>query len=107
MFPKGANMSKLLKQAQDMKSKMDKAKGELSEMKIETVSSGGMIAIISNGHKEIKSLNINKDLLNENKDFVEDAIIVAINAANNNVDKEVEKKMSAITGGMMPNFPGF
>lgn len=107
MFPKGANMSKLLKQAQDMKSKMDRAKEELGDMEIETVSSGGMMHVVSDGHKEIKSFKMDEELLNEDKDFIEDAIIVAINAANKNVDKEVEKKMSSITGGMMPNLPGF
>ena len=107
MFPKGANMSKLLKQAQKMKNEMDSAKKELGNMAIETVGSGGMITILSNGHKEIKSFKIDKDLLNEDKDFIEDAIIVAINVANKNVDKKVGEKMSSVTGGMMPNFPGF
>ena len=107
MFPKGGNMSKLLKQAQSMKNEMDKAKKELGNLEVETKSSSGMIVVVSNGHKEIKSIKIDKSLLEEDKDFIEDAIIVAINSSNKNVDLQVEKKMSSITGGIMPGIPGF
>ena len=107
MFPKGANMSKLLKQAQKMKQDMEDAQNSLEDMRIDYKSSDQMIDIIMNGKKNIISLSIDKELLAEEKDIIEDVIISSINKASTEVDSKVEEKMSSITGGMMPNIPGF
>ena len=107
MFPKGANMSKLLKQAQKMKQDMEEAQNSLEDMRIDYKSSNQMIDIVMNGKKNIISLSIDKELLAEEKDIIEDVIISSINKASTEVDSKVEEKMSSITGGMMPNIPGF
>ena len=107
MFPKGANMSKLLKQAQKMKQDMEEAQNSLQDMRIEYKSGDQMIDLVMNGKKSIISLSINKELLDEEKDIIEDVIISAINKASLEVDSKVEEKMSSVTGGMMPNIPGF
>ena len=107
MFPKGANMSKLLKQAQKMKQDMEEAQNSLESMRIDYKSSDQMIDIVMNGKKNIISLSIGKELLGEEKDIIEDVIISSINKASAEVDSKVEEKMSSITGGMMPNIPGF
>ena len=107
MFPKGANMSKLLKQAQKMKQDMEEAQNSLQDMRIEYKSGDQMIDLVMNGKKSIISLSIDKELLDEEKDVIEDVIISAINKASLEVDSKVEEKMSSVTGGMMPNIPGF
>ena len=107
MFPKGANMSKLLKQAQKMKQDMEEAQNSLQDMRIEYKSGDQMIDLVMNGKKSIISLSIDKELLDEEKDIIEDVIISAINKASLEVDSKVEEKMSSVTGGMMPNIPGF
>ena len=107
MFPKGANMSKLLKQAQKMKQDMEEAQNSLEDMRIDYKSSNQMIDIVMNGKKNIISLSIDKELLAEEKDIIEDVIISSINKASAEVDSKVEERMSSITGGMMPNIPGF
>ena len=107
MFPKGANMSKLLKQAQKMKKDMEDAQNSLSDMRIDFESNDKMILLTMDGKKNILSLRLDEKLLDEEKDFIEDVIISAINKANIETDKQVEQKMSSITGGMMPNIPGF
>ena len=48
MFPKGANMSKLLKQAQKMKQDMEEAQNSLEDMRIDYKSSNQMIDIVMN-----------------------------------------------------------
>ena len=107
MFPKGENMSKLLKQAQKMKQDMEEAQNSLQDMRIEYKSGDQMIDLVMNGKKSIISLSIDKELLDEEKDVIEDVIISAINKASLEVDSKVEEKMSSVTGGMMPNIPGF
>ena len=50
MFPKGG-MGKLMKQAQEMQSKMAKAQEELADIEVEGQSGGGMITALVNGKK--------------------------------------------------------
>ena len=56
MFKGGANMSKLLKQAQKMKSDMDKAQKELGNMRISVSDSNNMISMELDGNKNMISL---------------------------------------------------
>tara|TARA_Y100000996_G_C22531703_1_gene646712 strand:+ start:182 stop:505 length:324 start_codon:yes stop_codon:yes gene_type:complete len=107
MFNKGANMSKLIKQAQKMKDDMDRAQNELKDMRIEVVSNDKMIELVLDGNKNVISLTIDESLLSEDKDFIEDVFISALNKANAEADSQVKDKMSKVTGGMMPNLPGF
>ena len=107
MFPKGANMSKLLKQAQKMKQDMEDAQNSLLDMRIDYKSSDEMVHVVMNGKKTIISLSLSQELLNEEKDIIEDVLISVFNKANLEVDSKVEEKMSSVTGGMMPNIPGF
>ena len=107
MFPKGANMSKLLKQAQKMKQDMEDAQNSLLDMRIDYKSSDEMVDVVMNGKKTIISLSLSQELLNEEKDIIEDVVMSVLNKANLEVDSKVEQKMSSITGGAMPNIPGF
>ena len=107
MFNKAANMSKLIKQAQKMKDDMDKAQSELKDMRIEVTSNDKMLAITLDGNKNVISLDIDKDLLSEDKDFIEDVFISGLNKANKEADIKIKEKMAEATGGMMPNLPGF
>ena len=107
MFNKGANMSKILKQAQQMKNNMQKAQDELKDMRIEVLSNDEMIEIILDGNKNTISLKINDSLLSEEKDLIEDILISAMNKANKEADLKIKEKMAEATGGMMPNIPGF
>ena len=107
MFNKGANMSKLLKQAQQMKENMQKAQDELKDMRIEVLSNDKMIKIILDGNKNTGSLKIDDSLLSEEKDLIEDILISAMNKANKEADLKIKEKMAEATGGMMPNIPGF
>ena len=107
MFKGGANMSKLLKQAQKMKDDMEKAQKELGGMKIDVSDSNNMVSIVLDGNKNILSLKLSEDLLSEEKDFIEDVLISALNKANKEADLKIKEKMSEATGGIMPNIPGF
>ncbi len=66
-----------------------------------------MVLLTMDGKKNILSPRLDEKLLDEERDFIEDVIISAINKANAETDKQVEQKMSSVTGGMMPNIPGF
>ena len=102
MFPKGG-MGKLMKQAQEMQSKMAKAQEELGDIEVEGQSGGGMITALVNGKKELLSLNIEDEILKEDKEMIEDLVVAAVNQAIQNATKAADEKMNSITGGMMGN----
>ena len=101
------NMKKLMKQAKDMQNKMMETQKELESMEIEGSSGGGAVKAVINGKKELLSLNIDSEVLNDDKEILEDLIIVCINQAQNKVDKVSKDKMGSISGGLPSGFPGF
>ena len=107
MLPKGG-MSKMLKKAQELQNQMEKAKEELNTVEVEGQAGGGMVTVKVNGHKELVSLNIDPEILNEDKEMIEDMIVAAVNQGIQNAGKAAEEKMNSITGGMMGKmkFPG-
>ena len=107
MLPKGG-ITKMIKKAQEMQSQMEKAQAELNLMEIEGQSGGGMVTVMVNGHKELVSLNIDPEILTEDKEMIEDMILAAVNQGLQNAGKVAEEKMNSITGGIMGKikFPG-
>ena len=103
MFPKGG-MGGMVKQAQEMKKKINQVQDELEKLDIEGQSGGGMVKITVNGKKDVKSVRIDQNVLNEEVDMVEDLILAAINKAMDNADEISKDKMASLTGGL--NIPG-
>ena len=101
------NMNKLMKQAKDMQDKMVKTQKELESMEIEGSSGGGAVKAMLNGKKEVLSINIESELLADDKEILEDLIIVCINQAQSEIDKISKDKMGSISGGLPSGFPGF
>ena len=102
-LPKGG-MGGIYKKAQEMQKKMADIQLEIDSMEIEGSSGGGMVKTVVNGKKRVLSLNINPDILNEDKEMLEDLILVAINQAIEKIDVISKDKMGSLTGGM--NIPG-
>ena len=100
MLPKGG-INKMIKKAQEMQSQMEKAQAELNSIEIEGQAGGGMVSVTVNGHKELVALNIDPEILNEDKEMIEDMILAAVNQGLQNAGKVAEEKMNSITGGIM------
>ena len=100
MIPKGG-MKNIIKKAQELQSQMEKAQQDLSSIEIEGQAGGGMITVKVNGHKELITLDIEPEVLKEDKEMIEDLIVAAVNQALQNAGKAAEEKMSSLTGGLV------
>ena len=102
------NMSKMIKQAQDMQKKMEEVKGELQDIIVDASSGGGLVNVKMNGNLEIKDLDISDEVLEEEKEVLEDLIISATNEAISKAQTKSQEKMNSETGGMLSglNIPG-
>ena len=103
MFPKGG-MGGIYKKAQEMQKKMADIQSEINSMEIKGSSAGDMVKATVSGEKKLLSLDLSPDILSEDKEMLEDLILVAINQAIEKVDTISKEKMGSLTGGM--NVPG-
>ena len=95
------NMSKMLKQAQEMQKQIEKVQNQLSDMIIEAESGGGMVTVKVNGKQEVLELVIDPDAMKEDKEVLEDLIISALNKGLSKAQFDSQEKMNSVTGGMM------
>ncbi len=98
-------MGKMMKQAQQLQSKMLKLQDELAEKTIETTSGGGMVKVVANGKQQVVSIQIEKEVVDpDDLEMLQDLILAAINDALIKSQEMVSGEMSKLTGGM--NIPG-
>jgi len=102
MFPKG--MGGMMKKAQQMQKEMAKIQKEIEELEVDGQSGGGLVRVVVSGNKKILSVNIDSEVMKEDKEMVEDLILSATNQALENIDKISKEKMAPVTGGL--NIPG-
>ena len=98
------NMAKMLKQAQDMQKQIEGVKAELSSVIAKADSGGGMVKVKMNGHLEVLELDMEKDVLKEDKEIIEDLIVSAVNKAISDAQSVSKEKMNSVTGGMLSGF---
>ncbi len=95
------NMNMLMQQAQKMQKEMEKAKKELEEKIFEIKSAGGGIVIVIKGSKEVLSIQVDDELIDKDeKEMLQDMIVVAMNEAIKKVTEEEEKILSKQASGM-------
>ena len=99
------NMNKLMKQAQQMQSKMTKLQEEMGEKTVEATAGGGMVKVVANGKQQVLSIQVEKEVVDpEDVEMLQDLIVAAVNEALSRSQAMVNEEMSKLTGGM--NIPG-
>ncbi|MEN8223251.1 MAG: YbaB/EbfC family nucleoid-associated protein [Acidobacteriota bacterium] len=101
------NMNQLMKMAQDMSKQME---DKMNSIEAEGNAGGGMVKVVLNGHKNILSVDISKEVVDpEDIEMLQDLITAAFNDAVGKVDEELKDNLgSSLPGGLpggMP-FPG-
>jgi DNA-binding YbaB/EbfC family protein len=89
------NIQQMMRQAQEMQERLQK---QMSELQVEGNAGGGMVTVVINGAKQVRSLKIDPEVLKEDVEMLQDLIVAAINDAQRKADEEMAQKM----GGMLP-----
>ena len=97
------NIQALMKQAQSLQKDMMRAKEEVDNMTFTGTSS--FVSVTVKGTKEVVKVEINNDdITSDDKEMIEDMLVIALNDAFKQVDKTTEQKMgkfsSMLPGGM-------
>lgn len=97
------DMQKMIKQAQQMQAKMEKAQKELENETMEISSGGGAVKIVITGHQQIKSVKIAPEAAGD-MEMLQDLVLTAVNEAVKKSQELAASRINAITAGM--NIPG-
>jgi DNA-binding YbaB/EbfC family protein len=95
------NLSQMLKQAQEMQSKMAEMQTALTDMEVVGQSGGGFVSVTVNGKGEFKRVKLDPKLVDPNEvEVLEDLIVAAAKDAKSKVDARVQEEMAKLTGGL-------
>ena len=98
-------MANMMKQAQQLQSKMLKLQEELAEKTVESSSGGGMVKVIANGRQQIVTIQIEKEVVDpDDVEMLQDLVLAAVNDALTKAQEMVSGEMGKLTGGL--NIPG-
>ena len=99
------NINAMIRQAQNMQDEITTLQEDIENREFSATSGGGAVSVVVTGKKTIKSLTINKEVVDpEDVEMLQDLVISAINEAVNQVESTTETEMSKITGGV--SLPG-
>src|SRR5437868_12561835 len=104
---KGFDMNNLLKQAQQMQADMQKAQEELANEVVEASAGGGMVTVKATGAGELKEIKIDPKAIDpDDPEFLEDAVLAAVNEALRSASSLAQSKLGSVTGGLGGLLPG-
>ena len=93
------NIQAMMKQAQQLQNKMLNEKKAI-DSKVFTGKSS-LVTITMTGDKKMTGVDINMDSIeSDDKEMLEDMIMLAVNDAITQIDKETEEKMGKYTQGL-------
>lgn len=91
----------LLKQAQQIHSKITQLQEEMAAKTVEASSGGGMVKIVMNGRQEVLSIRIDPEVVNkEDIEMLQDLVMAAVNEAIRKSQEMMTEEMKKITGGL-------
>jgi len=94
------DLGNLLKQAQQMQAKMQKAQDELTKMLVIGEAGGGLVKVEMNGRHDVRRVHIDASLIKEEKTMLEDLTAAAFNDAVRKIEKASREKLNELTAGM-------
>ncbi len=94
------NIQKMMKEAQKLQAQMEEAKAEINSSEFTSNQGSGAVVITMYGTKMISNIEIQDSLL-EDKEMLQDLILLAVNDCNKQIDDYTSEKMGAFTPGGM------
>lgn len=97
MFKELGNMAAMLRQAQQMKGKLESATEELKNKRVSSSTGGGMVTVEANGNGEVVKLKIDPTL-GTDIEMLEDLLLGALKQVSEKSRELHAETMQAVTG---------
>lgn len=90
---------KMLKQMQQMQSRMAKVQAELEGVRIEATAGGGAVQAAVNGQQRLLSVTIDPDLASD-IEMLQDLVMAAVNEAMDRSREVAAERMQSVAAGL-------
>lgn len=90
----------MMKQAQQMQQNMQKVQAELATVEVEGQAGSGMVKVIMTCAHEVRRVSLDDSVLTDDKEMLEDLIVLAVNDALKKVELTSQQRMSGFTSGL-------
>ena len=90
----------MMKQAQMMQERLQKAQEEIANLEVVGESGAGMVKVTMTGSHEVRRVEIDDSIFKDDKEICEDLLAAAYNDAHRRIEEQSKEKMAAVTGGM-------
>lgn len=95
------DMAKIMKQAQEMQTRMADAQNRLEEIEVVGEAGAGLVKATANAKGEVRGLSIDPSLFNPSeREVVEDLIVAAVKDAQARAQAAAADEMGKVTEGM-------
>ncbi len=94
----------LLAQAQQMQEKLQRAQQELAEAEVVGESGAGMVRVTMTGRHDVRRVQIDPALRQEEVSMLEDLLAAAVNDAVRRVEALNRDKLGSLGAGLPPGF---
>ncbi|MDA0654599.1 MAG: YbaB/EbfC family nucleoid-associated protein [Proteobacteria bacterium] len=95
------NIGQMLKQAQQMQSKMTEMQERLADTIVEGISGAGLVTVSLNGKGEMQAIKVDPSLLKPDEaEILEDLIVAAHADAKGKAEAKAAEAMKELTGGI-------
>tara|TARA_B100001029_G_scaffold179688_1_gene190327 strand:+ start:134 stop:451 length:318 start_codon:yes stop_codon:yes gene_type:complete len=99
------DFSKILEKAKELEKKMKESQEAIKKIEVEGKSGGDLVKVKLNGEGEMTSVEISNELMNEEKNVIEDLIKAAHNNAKSTLKSKTSDEISKSAGNF--GIPGF
>ena len=101
------NMKDMMAKMQEMQGAVEESKKRLVNIYVKGESHDGKIRFVLDGNRKVKDVTIDESLLaKENKEDIEDMLVVAFNKAIEDADHVNENEMKSTASGLLPGMGG-
>ena len=83
-----------------MQDELQKTQEKLAQEEVIGESGGGMVKVTMNGRHEVKRIEIDPSLMEDDKEMLEDLVAAAFNAAAQRVSEKMQENMAGLTSGL-------
>lgn len=101
------DLAQIMQQAQAMQAKMAEVQAKIEATEADGVAGAGLVRVKLKGKGEMVSVSIDRSLMGDDAEIVEDLVKAAHSDARRRLDQAMEDAMRSATagfGGLMPGF---
>lgn len=97
----GVDLNYFIRQANKLTEKIEARKAQLAEETVEGKAGDGRVTVVCNGVQEIKSIQIDKSMIDPNDTgMLEDLITAAVNSALTASKDHMQRELAKVSGGI-------